>query len=419
MAAARTVRRAPAAQAVPALIERRERARRRLRPVPRARAAVRVQRPARARGHDHGARRSERSPAHRRLRLLRAQPGARDVAAPAREARQGGRRVRPSRADARARRVRRRAAGAEGAARARDARPGSLSQRRDRRARRLPARPTRCAPIIEVAKLDGPLQDDAILAIGKIGDKRALEVLPALQRTAPARRASPPSPRRSACSASTANRTRSSSSTRCSSRSSNIGFQDLLRAAARALGALAVVGPRRTRPPRCSTPASPARDPGRSPIALALGTVALRNTPLIVKLLAARADVKEAALLLRDAFDMLEEDYEEERFFATVRRAYWGAPAGSPAAQGRRRADPGAGVLRHADGLQGLWRRHRRGQRGRPAHPRPRPRHLHAGRAVGDRIVRRAVPPRRARPCAIRCSSRAPTASAPSCGSRS
>src|SRR5262249_55558264 len=39
--------------------------------------------------------------------------------------------------------------------------------------------------IAAVAKLDGPLQDDAALALGKIGDKRALEVLAGLQRTAP------------------------------------------------------------------------------------------------------------------------------------------------------------------------------------------------------------------------------------------
>ena len=44
-----------------------------------------------------------------------------------------------------------------------------------------------------------------------------------------------------------------------------------------------------------------------------------------------RQHLDPAIELLREAFDMLEEDYEEERFFATVRRAYWQAPAGSPA----------------------------------------------------------------------------------------
>src|SRR5581483_2294312 len=38
--------------------------------------------------------------------------------------------------------------------------------------------------ITAVAKLEGPLQDDAALALGKIGDKRALETLAGLQRTA-------------------------------------------------------------------------------------------------------------------------------------------------------------------------------------------------------------------------------------------
>ncbi len=42
--------------------------------------------------------------------------------------------------------------------------------------------------LIAIAKLDGPLQDDAVLALGQIGDKRALETLAQLQRTAPRER---------------------------------------------------------------------------------------------------------------------------------------------------------------------------------------------------------------------------------------
>ena len=37
--------------------------------------------------------------------------------------------------------------------------------------------------LIEVAKTRGPLQDDAVLALGKMGDKAALETLAELQRT--------------------------------------------------------------------------------------------------------------------------------------------------------------------------------------------------------------------------------------------
>ena len=68
--------------------------------------------------------------------------------------------------------------------------------------------------ITAVAKLDGPLQDDAALALGKIGDKRALETLAALQRTRAAdgaavhRRGDLPARRR------TASRTRAISSRR-------------------------------------------------------------------------------------------------------------------------------------------------------------------------------------------------------------
>ena len=183
------------------------------------------------------------------------------------------------------------------------------------------------APIAEVAKIDGPLQEDAVLALGKIGDKRALGVLQPLQKTAP--RARQPAVAAAICLL----------GINCDSHQKfvidtmhfaekNAGFQDLLRASARALAALAVSGRQDALTALIDTGIA-ARENARSPIALALGTVAVRNTPLTVKLLAARTDLRESALLLRDAIDMLEEDFEEERFFATVRRAYWQAPQGS------------------------------------------------------------------------------------------
>jgi HEAT repeat protein len=184
------------------------------------------------------------------------------------------------------------------------------------------------APIMEVARLDGPLQEDAILAMGKIGDKRALPVLQDLQKSAS--RVRQPAVAASICLL----------GINCGSHQPFVvesmnfsmkttGFQDLLRASTRALATLAASG-RDEAAVTLLDAAIPAREPARSPVALAFGTVALRNTPLAVKLLGSRKDLRDAALVLRDAFDMLEEDYEEERFFATVRRGYWQAPAGSP-----------------------------------------------------------------------------------------
>jgi hypothetical protein len=49
----------------------------------------------------------------------------------------------------------------------------------------------------------------------------------------------------------------------------------------------------------------------------------------MLKWLESRKDLADATALLAEAFDMLEEHYEEERFFVTVRRAYWSAAEGS------------------------------------------------------------------------------------------
>ena len=183
-------------------------------------------------------------------------------------------------------------------------------------------------PIADVAKLDGPLQDDAVLAIGKLGDKHGIETLAGLQRTAP--RTLQPSIAAAICLL----------GSNCSSHqgyiadtlkfaTSNAGFQPLLRSAAGGLAALAVAGNKESAQLLIER-GVPARDPERAAIALALGMVALRNTPLLLGVLEAQSDPDGAVELLREAFDMLEEDYEEERFFALVRRTYWQAPKDSP-----------------------------------------------------------------------------------------
>jgi hypothetical protein len=107
------------------------------------------------------------------------------------------------------------------------------------------------------------------------------------------------------------------------------GYQDLIRASAAGLGALGA---------RDNAAAIamlfdigvPSEDPLRAPMALALGMVAVRNTPALLTALETRKDRELAVSLVAEGFDMLEEDLEEERFFAAVRRAYWAAPDGSP-----------------------------------------------------------------------------------------
>jgi HEAT repeat protein len=182
--------------------------------------------------------------------------------------------------------------------------------------------------VIEVAKLEGPLQDDAATAIGKIGDKSALGVLASLQQSAP--KETQPAIAAAICLM----------GTNCSSHIGYLhktltyaetypGFQDLLRGAAAGLGSIALQGSAEALRILFDV-GIPSQDPVRAPVTLALGLVALRNTPLMLKTLEGRADQDGAIGILAEAFDMLEEDLEEERFFVAVRRAYWAAPDSSP-----------------------------------------------------------------------------------------
>ena len=185
--------------------------------------------------------------------------------------------------------------------------------------------------ISAISKLEGPLQDDAALALGKIGAPRALETLAGLQQTVP--RQTQPSVAAAICLL----------GVNCGSHEGylintlkfsdqNLGFQELLRSAAAGLGALAVAG-RVESAEALIQIGIPSRDPTRAPVALALATVALRNTPLTLKLLESpdrSADRAKAIALMAEGFDMLEEDLDKERFFALVRRTYWESPENSP-----------------------------------------------------------------------------------------
>ena len=187
------------------------------------------------------------------------------------------------------------------------------------------------AKLTEIAKIDGPLQDDAATALGKIGDKVALGALAELQRTAP--KESQPAIAAAICLM----------GTNCSAHIGYLektltfadtypGYQDLLRGAAAGLGAVARQGNEAALSILFRV-GIPSQDPVRAPVTLALGLVALRNTPLMLKALEAHSDQAGAIGILAEAFDMLEEDLEEERFFVSVRRAYWGAADGSATRQ--------------------------------------------------------------------------------------
>jgi HEAT repeat protein len=182
--------------------------------------------------------------------------------------------------------------------------------------------------LVEIAKLEGPLQDDAATAIGKIGDKNQVGVLAALQQSAP--KETQPAIAAAICLM----------GTNCSSHIGYLektlafadtypGYQDLLRGAASGLGNIARQGNEEALRILFDV-GIPSQDPVRAPVTLAIGLVALRNTPLLLKTLQARTDQAGAFGIVAEAFDMLEEDLEEERFFVAVRKAYWAAPDGSP-----------------------------------------------------------------------------------------
>ncbi len=190
--------------------------------------------------------------------------------------------------------------------------------------------------LLPLAAAPGVLQDDALLALGKIGDRRAAGVIadvhPLVDETL--------QPVMSAASCLLG--------TGCEAQVGYVGdalrygagagtagtagddARQLLRNAASSLAALAVRDNRAALDVLLDV-GMDADASARAPIALAVGTVALRR-PDVVRAALEEPAAQEASLtLLREAFDMLDEDMAEERFYAYVRRAYWESAAGSAA----------------------------------------------------------------------------------------
>ena len=330
-AAARTVRRAAASAGCARADGGGRRARGRLRSLPRAGAAVGVQRSA-------GARRdgSALDDPNDRLRTVayayfehNKERGM--AAAAAKNARQGRRRVRPPGADPRARRLRRRSGG-------QTALTALVMRGQDL---------YRSAVIEALGDYHADLRAGADHSSRQAATARCRKTPSwrwarsatsarsrSLRRCSNRRRAcaSRRSPRRSACSASTASRTRSSSIDTMKFAIENIGFQDLLRASARASA-------RWRRRARQDAAARAARSPAfrrairrASPVALAFGTRrAAQHAARPQAARRAHGPAREPRCCCATPSTCSKRIYEEERFFATVRRGYWQAPAGSRA----------------------------------------------------------------------------------------
>jgi hypothetical protein len=182
--------------------------------------------------------------------------------------------------------------------------------------------------LVDAAKQDGPLQENAIEALGKIGDASTVSLLASLELSVP------PEVQPSVAAALCELGVDCEAQTRfiidtLTAASHDPSRERLAEAAAHALAVLGAAGKQPALTALLDA-GEAAAEPVRSPIALAAGYVALRQPDVMLKAIQARAARPATLALLRDAFDILsDEDFERECFFADVRRLYWGAPEGS------------------------------------------------------------------------------------------
>jgi HEAT repeat protein len=178
--------------------------------------------------------------------------------------------------------------------------------------------------IAGVANLEGPLQDDAVLALGRIGGARARAALAGF-KDAPASLV--PTIRAAQCLA--GEPCEAVITFLVDTATSSVSAQATLRIAVTALAAIADSG--NSAATAALTNLGTRTGLVRDHAALGLAAAAVRNPEHVIAWLAAASDpVRTAALdLLKDGFEDLEEDFGEEQFFASARASYWKAAEGS------------------------------------------------------------------------------------------
>lgn len=174
----------------------------------------------------------------------------------------------------------------------------------------------------EIARVDGPLQDDTVIALARIGDPASLPIVTAL-----------PSTRADVTTAVLGARCLLGDD--CAARlralaetvTSRLATRESVRAGIAALGAVAVADDEAV-----TTLAGLLGDATiRADVVVGLGGVALRSPARVLAWLERQPAPAQATAIqaLRDAFERFEEDYAEEQFFAAARAAYWAAADGS------------------------------------------------------------------------------------------
>ena len=174
--------------------------------------------------------------------------------------------------------------------------------------------------IAAVSRLEGPLQDDALLALGRIGGARATAAVNEFK-------------------SGTQEATQMIHGVRCLLGEMCAEHIKSLAAAASdengrpgtvggAIDALEAVAQNRNEAALSALVAlAPKEGPRRERIAVSFSSVALRQPDWVVDWIGAKdASTRESLItMLKDGFDSLEEDFDEEQFFAAVRAGYWRA----------------------------------------------------------------------------------------------